>query len=167
MYDLLYNQFHSFSKSEYINTENTSHTKQPFKKLFALAHHGVYANIKTMKYFVRIYYLHLIEIFNYSFIIFIGGCNLYGHSCFGGHGKRSDIPVSEGISLDAQIPIVKLLRESNRELLNSQYNLRNYNTNNDYKMDNFLSEQPKKNYQNGPGRLTGMEILRKWVKYNL
>lgn len=89
---------------------------------------------------------------------------MYGHSCFGGHGKRSDIPVSEGISLDTQIPIVKLLRESNRELLNSQYNLRNYNTNNDYKMDNFLSELPKKNYQTGSGRLTGMEILRKWVE---
>lgn len=88
---------------------------------------------------------------------------MYGHSCFGGHGKRSNIPVSEGLSLDAQIPIAKLLRDSNRELLNSEYNLRSYNTNNDYKMDNYLSELPKKNYQNGPGRLTGMEIFRQWV----
>lgn len=89
---------------------------------------------------------------------------MYGHSCFGGHGKRSNIPVSEG--LDAQIPIAKLLRDSNRELINSEYNLRSYNMNNDYKMDNFLSEPPKKNYQNGPGRLTGMEIFRQWVKIN-
>lgn len=49
-----------------------------------------------------------------TFCVISGGCNAFGHSCFGGHGKRSEIAPSEGLSLEsAPFPYVKLLNEAN------------------------------------------------------
>uniref|UniRef100_A0A1B0CG21 Secreted protein n=2 Tax=Lutzomyia longipalpis TaxID=7200 RepID=A0A1B0CG21_LUTLO len=61
--------------------------------------------------------------FAFILVILIGnseakrGCSLYGHSCYGGHGKRSTLPLlsDTGMPLEtAPIPLVKLLRNSNR-----------------------------------------------------
>lgn len=43
--------------------------------------------------------------------IFLGGCASFGHSCFGGHGKRSQQPDVRGQSF----------LDSSQELINQQY----------------------------------------------
>ncbi|XP_055716575.1 uncharacterized protein LOC129810258 [Phlebotomus papatasi] len=61
--------------------------------------------------------------FAFILVILIGnseakrGCSLYGHSCYGGHGKRSTLPLltDTGISLDAApSPLMKLIRDTSR-----------------------------------------------------
>ncbi|XP_059620914.1 neuropeptide CCHamide-2 [Phlebotomus argentipes] len=60
--------------------------------------------------------------FAFILVILIGnseakrGCSLYGHSCYGGHGKRSTLPrLADGLSLDAApSPLLKLLRDTSR-----------------------------------------------------
>lgn len=53
-----------------------------------------------------------------SFInVFAGGCALYGHSCYGGHGKRSELPRGELLPMgNGPLPIDKLF-QNNKEFL--------------------------------------------------
>lgn len=58
--------------------------------------------------------IHLINIF-VLIRIFAGGCALYGHSCYGGHGKRSEIDALPVES--ASIPSEKLFQTDSKEAM--------------------------------------------------
>lgn len=54
---------------------------------------------------------------NLTRFLFTGGCALYGHSCYGGHGKRSEMPRGELMPMESgPLPMEKLF-QNNKELV--------------------------------------------------
>ncbi|GAB0087953.1 hypothetical protein DMENIID0001_023230 [Sergentomyia squamirostris] len=105
--------------------------------------------------------------FTFILVILIGnseakrGCSLYGHSCYGGHGKRSTLPLlaasETGLPMEAApIPLMKLLRDASRPY---QPSLIIDNTDlyeNDNELDNLRAAKDFK--------FTIYTLLRQWAE---
>ncbi|XP_055315258.1 neuropeptide CCHamide-2-like isoform X2 [Sitodiplosis mosellana] len=82
------------------------------------------------------------------------GCALYGHSCYGGHGKRSDVPRVDMLSLET--PQDKPYSNINKEIF--------YPTNNELNGVNQIDSNNENRWKSrNEFNFALFNLLRRWI----